>query len=217
MAQLTTIYADTTTIPGHRLLRYTADMVNVGVGPFEVRGTRPDTSAANLSVVQRVYDDAGTYQDVPVSGTFMDWAGDGHDHWHLDGLESGLLTRFGNGREAGALAKHGFHFADFHEFDLGLPNAPQSRVYTGCGGDSCTSSALAVLMGLSVGYLDRYPASIAYQYIDITGLKPGKYLLTVTADASDWFLETDSSNNSTWAKLRINKRRLKVIKYGPGA
>ena len=33
MARLSTIKLDTTTMPGHRLLRYTATMVDVGQGP----------------------------------------------------------------------------------------------------------------------------------------------------------------------------------------
>lgn len=44
MARLSTIQSDKTTIGGHRLLRYTAQIVNVGTGPFVVLGTRPDTS-----------------------------------------------------------------------------------------------------------------------------------------------------------------------------
>ena len=45
MAKLSTVTLDTTTLPGHRLLRYTAVMVNIGAGRLEVRGTRPDTSS----------------------------------------------------------------------------------------------------------------------------------------------------------------------------
>jgi hypothetical protein len=44
MAKLSTVTVDTTTIPGHRLLRYTAVTVNIGKGRLEVRGSRPDTS-----------------------------------------------------------------------------------------------------------------------------------------------------------------------------
>ncbi len=35
MAKLTKIVADKRTIPGRRLLRYTAEIVNVGAGPIE--------------------------------------------------------------------------------------------------------------------------------------------------------------------------------------
>jgi subtilase family serine protease len=35
------------------------------------------------------------------------------------------------------------------------------------------------------------------QYIDITGLKSGRYRLQATADASNWFTESNESNNTT--------------------
>jgi Lysyl oxidase len=217
MATLTTIRLDTTTLPGHRLLRYTAEIVNVGAGPFEARGKRPDTSTSDLSVTQRVYNDDGTFTRVPIPQTYMFWAGDGHNHFHLRDLEDGVLTRLDNGGAVGALAKHGFHFADNQAFDLALQNAPRSPVYASCGGFSCKMSALNVTMGLSVGWGDIYGASLAFQYIDITGLKSGQYMLTVTADASHWFEETDASDNSTWAKLRITNCCVSVLEYGPGA
>ena len=53
MAKLTTIRLDTTTMPGHRLLRYTATMVNVGPGALEVHGSRASTTSG-MAVVQRI-------------------------------------------------------------------------------------------------------------------------------------------------------------------
>jgi hypothetical protein len=87
MAKLTTIRLDTTTMPGHRLLRYTATMVNIGPGALEVRGSRASTSD-RIAVVQRVYNDDGTFSDVSKPIT-MQYAGDGHDHWHSLNMEGG--------------------------------------------------------------------------------------------------------------------------------
>jgi hypothetical protein len=64
MAQLREFSIDTTTIPGHRLLRFTTVIVNVGDGPFETIGSRPATSTPEMTVVQRIYDDAGAHRDV---------------------------------------------------------------------------------------------------------------------------------------------------------
>ena len=49
MKKLSKVALDTTTLPGHRLVRYTAVMVNVGAGPLELIGTRPDTSTTPVS------------------------------------------------------------------------------------------------------------------------------------------------------------------------
>jgi hypothetical protein len=216
MAKLTTIRSDEKTMPGHRLLRYTAQIVNVGNGPVEARGTRPDTSTPTMSVVQRIYDDSGGSTDLP-SSTHMFWAGDGHNHWHLFDMEQGVLTPFSNGNRVGTSAKEGFHFADGNAFDLSLPNAPQSKVYLACGGRSCNIDALSVKEGISVGWSDIYASGVAFQWIDITGVPNGKYILTVTADPNGYFEESDTTNNSASATIRITSTFVSVLSYSGGA
>jgi hypothetical protein len=216
MAKLTKIRADTTTIAGHRLLRYTAEIVNTGAGPFESQGSRPDISTAHCTIEQRTYDDAGGYAMSPIND-YMFWAGDGHNHWHLADLEGGVLTSNDNGVQVGTSAKQGFHFADGKAFDLTLPSSPQTRVYKPCGGRSCNINALRVTMGLSVGWGDIYFASTAYQWIDITGLANGQYTLTVTADPNHYFAETDTGNNSASATVMITSNGVNVLSYDGGA
>ena len=216
MAKLSTISIDTTTRPGRRLLRYTAVMVDVGAGPLELIGSRPDTSTATMSVVQRTYDDAGGYVDAPV-GTTMFYAGDGHNHWHTSDIEGGTLARLDNGRQVGALEKHGFCFFDNVKYRLTLPGAPQTAHYLNSGCDPGQPNALTADMGLSVGWGDSYPATTNLQWIDTTGLKNGKYLLTATANPGNVIQESSTSNNSAWAKIRITGNTVTVLQYGPGA
>lgn len=216
IAKLTKIVSDRQTMPGHRLLRYTAEIVNVGDGPEEARGTRPDTSSPTMSVVQRIYDDAGGFSDVP-SSTNMFWAGDGHNHWHLFEMAGGVLTPFSNGNQVGTSAKEGFHFADGSAFDLSLPNAPQVKQYSACGGKSCKIDALSVKEGISVGWGDIYASGIAFQWIDITGVANGKYILTVTADPNGYFEESDTTNNTASATIRITNTNVSVLSYSGGA
>ena len=216
IAKLTTIKQDTTTIAGHRLLRYTATIVNVGAGHAEVEGTRPDTSTPTMSVSQRIYDDAANWTDVP-TGTHAFWAGDGHNHWHLFDMEAGVLTPFSNGHQVGTSAKEGFHFADGSAFDLSLPNAPQAKQYLACGGKSCNIDALSVKEGISVGWGDIYASGIMFQWIDITSVANGKYVLTVTADPHGYFQESDTTNNSATATIRITSTSVSVLSYSGGA
>jgi hypothetical protein len=76
-------------------------------------------------------------------------------------------------------------------------------------------------MGLSVGWGDRYPATLPDQYVDVTGLPDGKYRLRATADESDWFKETDDKNNRTWVDLtltRVNGRTAAdIIRFADSA
>lgn len=215
MAKLSTITIDTTTMPGHRLLRYTAVMVNVGTGPLELIGTRPDTLTAEMTVVQRVADSTGSTV-VPVATT-MFYAGDGHNHWHTKDIEGGSLRRLDNGRKVGVLAKEGFCFFDNVKYRLTLPGAPQTAQYRNTGCDPNQPDALTATMGLSVGWGDSYPSTTNLQWIDITGLPNGKYRLFATADPGHVVQESSYTNNSAWATLQIAQDRVTVIKYGPGA
>jgi hypothetical protein len=216
MKKLSKVTLDTTTIPGHRLLRYTAVLVNVGTGPLELIGTRPDTSTAEMSVVQRIYDDQAGSTDVPVNTT-MYYAGDGHNHWHTKDIESGTLTRLDNGVGVGSLAKHGFCFSDNVQYKLTLPGAPQTAQYLGSGCDPFRPNALTADMGLSVGWGDGYKYTTNLQWIDITGLPNGKYVLTVAADPGDVLQESSYSNNTVSATLKITQTAVTLISATPGA
>lgn len=203
---------DTSTVPGRKLLRYTAVIVNAGTGPFEVHGDRADTSAA-MTVTQRIYDSSATgHHDIATAAT-MFYAGDGHNHWHLRDLETGELIRPDNGVKVGTLAKHGFCFYDNVAWRLSLTGAPQSPFYTNCG----NASSLHIVPGLSIGWGDKYPWSIAFQYIDITGLANGRYRLQTGASTSLGFQESNLSNNSSWVEIRLANHSVKITATGPGA
>lgn len=205
---------------GQRLLRFSSIVVNVGDGKFELHGSRPDTTAATMdTVTQRVFDDTGGSRDVEDTGATMYFGGDGHNHWHVRDLENFTLERLSDKKKVGTGAKHGFCFFDNYRY-----GSTQGPAYTGCG----DSGDLGVTMGLSSGWGDIYGYTLPDQYIDITGLPPGRYRLTATADAvgagavgadaDGWFVEADENNNSTWVDLQINKKgKVKAVAYGPNA
>jgi hypothetical protein len=212
MARLSDVRIDKSS-SGRKLLRYSTTIVNVGHGAFELHGARITPSEMNAA--QRLFDSDGGFRDVVTPGTLV-FGGDGHNHWHVNQLETSDLVRLDNGSKAGTGAKHGFCFWDNVAFRLSLPSAPQNVRYvsTGCGGlDSST-----VAMGLSIGWGDEYPATLPDQYVDITGLTPGHYRLVVTADAQNWFAEVNERNNETWVDLQIKQQgQPKVLGYGPSA
>jgi Lysyl oxidase len=195
------------TSDGRKLLRFDSIVVNVGAGAFEVRGRRPDTTS-EMTVRQRIYNDAGGYRMRSTTAQ-MYFAGDGHTHWHLRDLEEYTLERLDNGALVGTGAKHGFCFYDNYRF-----GSNQARYYRGCGKNP---DALSVKMGLSRGWGDIYQSTLPDQYIDITGLVSGSYRLTATADAADWFSETNDTNNFTWVDIQISGNSVSVTRYGPYA
>ena len=58
-------------------------------------------------------------------------------------------------------------------------------------------------MGISVGHADIYPWFIADQYLDITGLPDGRYMMVVHQDAAGSIRESDTSNNVTQGCVEI--------------
>jgi Lysyl oxidase len=197
-----------------RLLRYTTIIVNNGAGNFQAEGTRASGAEPEMSVVQRIFDFSGGSRMQPTAAR-MYWSGDGHSHWHLRDLETSSLDRADGGVKVGSAAKHGFCFFDNIKFNLLLPGSPPNASYTGCGTDP---TVLTQSMGLSIGWGDAYYYNLVDQWVDITGLVPGRYRLTTTADEQDWFVESDEYNNFTWTELQINKNGPpRVTAQGPYA
>jgi hypothetical protein len=211
MRRLTNFYIQQAS-SGDKRLRFTTRIANAGAGRFELPGYRTDTSTSRMNIRQRIYNTSGTYRriEIPRSGTYMFYAGDGHNHWHVHKLQRFEIRPLdANGREGeikGTGAKTGFCFWDNTTYKLSLPGAPQDPYYTSCG----KRDSLNVKMGLSVGWSDKYSASLAYQWIKINGLQDGNYRVRVIADPYNWFLETNDANNSTSTDIRLSGGGTKV-------
>ncbi len=218
MAQLAGIQIQNTGT--QKQLRLSTTIVNVGAGPFEVTGRRPDTTTSEMTTTQRIFDSVGDYRDRSTAATFI-YSGDGHNHWHVKDLEDYDLFRLdasGNVVEPAVVEqgnKIGFCFYDNANY-----GSSALEYYLGC--ENGNPGALRVTMGLSRGWGDTYFANLVGQYLDITGLADGRYRLVVTADGdsadgTDRFLESDETNNSTWADLEITGDSVTVLQYGPSA
>jgi hemolysin type calcium-binding protein/lysyl oxidase len=216
MAQLADVQIQNTDT--QKQLRFSTTIVNVGAGQFEVTGRRPDTNTTDMTTTQRIYNSAGDYRDRSTAATFV-YSGDGHDHWHVKDLEDYDLFQLdesGNVVEPAVVeqgGKIGYCFFDNTNY-----GSSELEYYVGC--ENGNPGALGVTMGLSRGWGDTYGASTVGQYLDITGLADGRYRLRITADGasadgSDRFLESDETNNSTWADLQITGDTVTVLQYGP--
>lgn len=182
---------------GRRQLRFTALMSNRGAGAMEIRATRPDDRSA-WTVQQRIVrsDGSAYLQDTDAT---MRYAGDGHDHWHVERMMAYHLWSPYAGTRGDD--KVGFCFFDTNRVDSGLPGSPSSPFYreAWCGSRSATLSRT----GISVGWGDRYAWNLAYQWIDITGLPGGTYTLRAKVDPEGWFAESNPDNGCGWVRISI--------------
>jgi Lysyl oxidase len=202
---------------GRRLLRFTTIFVNEGPGPFEVRGGRSSASDKTMEMDQVLYRADGTRFRRPTPAVAR-YAGDGHDHWHVQGVVVYEAWKLNDPQNANRGAKTGFCFFDTTPWKLSLPNARQSGYYKQewCG----VKASMTNRVGLSVGWGDRYPWDFVFQWIDITGLPGGTYRVRATVDIHDYYRETDELDNCVWTEIRIpapgSGNTVKVLRNGRG-
>lgn len=192
-----------TTSTGERRLRFTGVIVNIGSGPFETRASRRSTSTPTMLVSQRIYNAAGGTR-VHDTEAIARYAGDGHNHWHVQGVAGyALYAPTGKGPALRRDAKVGFCFFDTNAYRLSLPRAPRSPVYlaSGCG----KRSSLFVRNGISVGWGDKYGWRLSRQWIYLSSLPPGDYFLKVTVDPLFQYQEIRHRNNCNWSRIRISR------------
>lgn len=198
-----------------RLLRFSTVIVNLGPGPFQVYGWDPAgiSPTRDASVVQQILEPGGGFSNHP-TGAKIFWSGDGHNHFHVRDLQEMTLRNL-NAAVLATGAKRGFCFWDNYRYGSALP-----VYYHPSTTDACELAPDGTVpMGLSVGWGDRYPYYIAYQYIDITGLPNGSYIVHLTADPpltpGGLFLEANESNNTAWAEIWIQRKSVTVVSTSP--
>jgi hypothetical protein len=197
---------------GQRRLRFTSLIVNVGAGPFDTRASRKSLAAKSMAVRQLVYNTAGGHRTI-ATGAVARYAGDGHNHWHVQKVASYELFRTNDdGPAVRRGAKVGFCFFDTRLYRPSLPRTPKSRRYLErtCG----VRNSKSIKVGLSVGWSDIYPWNFAWQWINVTGVPAGQYLLKLSADPGQDFLEKREDNNCNWTRIRIPKTGSRVTVLG---
>ena len=202
-------------VGGRRLLRFTTIFVNAGPGRFELKGQRSSMDDGSMDIAQVLYRSDGTrfHRATPAIARY---SGDGHDHWHVQGVVTYEAWQLADPQNARRGAKTGFCFFDTTPWRLSLPHARQSPYYEQewCG----THASMTNRVGVSVGWGDRYPWDFAYQWIDITGLPGGRYRVRATVDIQNFYRERDELNNCAWTEVRIPApgagNALKVLRNG---
>jgi len=201
------------------LLGFESAANNVGAGPLEIRGTRTGVEQAEMRADQIVAGDDGTRSLVPGIGTLRYVVDPTHRHWHLLPFMRYELRHERGFRLARPDTKSGFCLGDRYVTDPGqrLGGEPALPVYnTNCGlGDT---GLLAIEEGISVGWGDNYEAWRDGQYLDLTGLRAGRYVLVHRVNSPRRLRESSYANNAssalislTWPRGQAAKPRVRVL------
>lgn len=199
-----------TNAQGRKLLRFATVLVNIGRGPFKLYGYDADGAQIGdtLAVRQEIQRSDGTYW-VRNTASTMKWSGDGHNHWHLQNYQKFALHRL-DGSHIGYDAKIGFCAFDSYRY-----GSTRDAWFTWDRYSCRTAPNGRVPMGTSRFWGDIYKSTIAFQWIDITGLANGTYKLNVVADGpygtKGKFMESNDLNNRSWAKIRIGTSTVTLV------
>jgi hypothetical protein len=236
--------------PGKATLRIANEIGNLGAGPLELYaeaatdtdgpdctpGEYPDDNDRDAN--QRIWEDtngngewdgADEVGDSPKVGCF-EWH-PAHSHWHFQDFSVYTLRdRETDAIVAGPSRKIGFCIVDTFRVPRDLPGSPSVGAYpggdNGCGGpdpENPEGPPLPVgTMGLSIGWTDLYTSFTAGQKLVVSGVEPGRYCLTSTAnpqhDESDLaqIIESNPDNNSRRRLIKLDRSQDLVKDLGRG-
>lgn len=123
-----------------------------------------------------------------------------HRHYHLRGYADYRLVN-GEGREVARGHKQSFCIEDTNQD----PNAPVDPA-TGQRRNADLDRSEAYVctnQGLHAGWLDAYGQHLECQYIDITGVAPGRYRIRATINSDRVLEESDYTDNVTELEVEV--------------
>jgi len=193
-----------------RELRFSHVTWNAGAGPLEIRPSY-DPSTGVSQGFQRLYtyttgNTLQSVQDVPIADPMVYVPALAAYKFPLSTF--GLYAVAPDGSVGSLVApspKTDFCIAeDF--FVGGLPNTPATAFY-----DPLNCGTPTGVLGLSVGWGDKYDYTDAGENIDITNVPDGTYWLRAIADPDHQLQESDTSNNITDTRLTISGTTVTVL------
>jgi hypothetical protein len=113
-----------------------------------------------------------------------------HQHYHFRGFSLYTLLETDGTTVAAAGHKQSFCLEDVEQY--AQAPAPDPAVPFTCADQ-----------GLHVGWEDVYPSDIDCQWIDITGVPPGNYLLEVAVNTAGYLPESNYANDSATVPVTI--------------
>jgi len=195
-----------------RCLRFDQGLMNLGRGPFEIRAY--PNNGDGTEAYQAVYRSDGTYTEKRVG---MAKFSNAHGHVHFMGFDhTGLFTINPDGspgREIAHMVDKGRCAVDTHDPSFGNASNGPAHYYVPSTCDQNDNqdprdpvypNADYFRSGISAGWEDTYPWFIPDQYIDITNVPDGRYLVVNRVNVSGLVAESETTNDASEACVEFH-------------
>ena len=216
-------------------LRFDSIMPNVGEGPLEARFAFPhDPSDTSKNVFQRIYysDSQAHTADTLVGQYYNDPRATANaqlpfrffDHYALTQLWSADKDGYFAGNSPLRSAKKASFCVEDERLDNVKwgENGVAARNYFApyCLFPTVTIGNIDyAIQGLSIGWQDLYEFYLPGQYIEVSGLPDGDYILTTMVNPDRVFIETNYDDNCVATRIHlanVNSPSRRVTVLGPG-
>lgn len=202
-----------------RCLRFDQIIANQGEGPFELR-YRMEGLATDQQLRQRIYSSDGSFTDVAVDTYEFHPV---HAHFHYKSFGQAFLYRPGSDGSLELVRKsrkNGFCLIDVENTRFGTDasgaphrgEAPRTYYFPRCNTPTERDGhGASMVNGISAGWADVYNWFLADQYIEISGVPDGTYVLETVANPSRTVHESDLSDNVARVVIRLAGDTVEIV------
>ena len=190
---------------GREHLVFISAVENVGRGTLVIAGRRGESLEQGMSARQVVRQAEGGTAEYPLRSELQYVVSETHEHWHLLDFERYELHTTA-GESLGRDRKTGFCLGDRYDArsSVRIPGEPPRAVWTqNCGKDQ--PERLRILQGISPGYGDDYVPRLEGQYVDVTDVPAGRYVLVHRANPRGDVRESNYENNAASVLLQLTR------------
>lgn len=214
----------------HTCLRFDQNMANVGEGPVELRFALPkDPNDTSHDVLERTYYSDGTDHYVDTKAGTWEFHAE-HHHYHWDNFaQSNLWASNANGDRLGSAPLRSGRKVSFCVEDENIDNAKWGKRGVGprtYKAPDClftvTSDQLYnyMIQGMTPGWDDAYQWYLPGQYIEVSGIPDGYYIIDTIADPDNKIIESNEKNNCIGVRVKLTnmgtpQRHAEILGAGP--
>jgi hypothetical protein len=187
-------------------LAFRSAVRNVGAGPLIIDGHRSGPDRADMVADQVVVHDGVPRTVVRDVGRLRFVVSPDHRHWHLLHFQRYELRRAGSATALARDRKTGFCLGDRYAVrGLPLPARAAAPRYTSrCGLEQ--TQLLGIREGISVGYGDDYAANLEGQFLSLTGVPDGEYVLVHRVNEDRRIRESGYGNDAASVRFSLRWR-----------